>query len=200
MFASAMIRLPTVSTAETSRYTGHGSSSVQLMPAHSMSSSVHWNGTSIGLPVFRSTGSPGSSVFGGSVFGSSIGGAMGACAHVACTRNRTAATASLMLRTILAQPVGCSIVTGRCVPSGNPACESKDLSGKCRRAVQKWDRMDHAQQTLVRRYVTVSDPHLVVCVCGTGGTTTRNVLLKNRCRTGRQKKNETKPMDHSSYI
>src|SRR5690349_8553467 len=199
MFASTMMRLPTVSMVETSRYTGHGSSSVQLIPAHSMSSSVHWNGTSIGLPVFRSTGGAGGSVFGGSAFGSSTGGAMGACAQVAHARNRTATAVSVMLRTILAQPVDCSNVLRAKAGTCRGRCNRTSHYGHCPEMGSRKPDLTAGRKHQFSRCVTVSDsPHLL-CAFGTGETTTQNVLLKNRCKAGRQKKNETKPMDQSSY-
>ena len=51
MLPAKKMRLPIDSIAASSRYTGHGSSSLQLIPAHSMSSLVHWNGNRRGSPV-----------------------------------------------------------------------------------------------------------------------------------------------------
>src|ERR1035438_5329060 len=59
---AARIRVPIEAATESSKKTAQGSSSEQLSPAACMSSSVHWNGSNIGLPLFSSTGMAGSDV------------------------------------------------------------------------------------------------------------------------------------------
>ena len=67
------------------------------MPAHCISSSVHWKGSRMGLPSFRRAGGGSGSVLRGSV-------GCGLAALVPATSMRAnAAAANRMLRTILAQ-------------------------------------------------------------------------------------------------
>src|SRR5262245_17179570 len=76
------------------------------MPAHCISSSVHWNGTRSGLPLFSSGADGPDSVLPGSALGDALpGAATGSCAHTAHVKSRAAVTQRFMLSTILAQRV-----------------------------------------------------------------------------------------------
>src|SRR6266542_558547 len=94
MLPARKIRFPTDSSAASSKYTGHGSSVVQLMPAHSIFSAEHWNGISMGSPELVSNDGSG---------GLAAGSGAGACARSKQQNAIQIHSTLFMLPTILAR-------------------------------------------------------------------------------------------------